>query len=81
VTQILEVALQNVEHRRKFSLKSLRAIPFVGAWSQLKQNVTWYFGVGTHCKNWNSKESFQILKSFTMSLYISKRFWIIARWR
>lgn len=30
----------------KFSLKSLRAIPFVGAWSQLKQNVTGYFGVG-----------------------------------
>jgi phosphoenolpyruvate carboxylase len=31
----------------KFSLKNLRAIPFVGAWSQLKQNVTGYFGVGT----------------------------------
>ena len=31
----------------KMSLKSLRAIPFVGAWSQLKQNVTGYFGVGT----------------------------------
>ena len=31
----------------KFSLKSLRAIPFVGAWSQLKQNVPGYFGVGT----------------------------------
>lgn len=31
----------------KLSLKNLRAIPFVGAWSQLKQNVTGYFGVGT----------------------------------
>nr|MBA4167217.1 phosphoenolpyruvate carboxylase [Chitinophagaceae bacterium] len=31
----------------KFSLKDLRAIPFVGAWSQLKQNVTGYYGVGT----------------------------------
>lgn len=31
----------------RFSLKDLRAIPFVGAWSQLKQNVTGYFGVGT----------------------------------
>lgn len=30
-----------------FSLKDLRAIPFVGAWSQLKQNVTGYYGVGT----------------------------------
>ena len=29
------------------SLKNLRAIPFVGSWSQLKQNVTGYFGVGT----------------------------------
>jgi phosphoenolpyruvate carboxylase len=31
----------------RMSLKNLRAIPFVGAWSQLKQNVTGYFGVGT----------------------------------
>jgi phosphoenolpyruvate carboxylase len=30
----------------KLSLKDLRAIPFVGAWSQLKQNVTGYYGVG-----------------------------------
>ncbi len=29
------------------SLSDLRAIPFVGAWSQLKQNVTGYYGVGT----------------------------------
>ncbi len=28
-------------------MKDLRAIPFVGAWSQLKQNVTGYYGVGT----------------------------------
>lgn len=30
----------------KLSLKDLRAIPFVGAWSQIKQNVTGYYGVG-----------------------------------
>ena len=30
----------------KISLSELRAIPFVGAWSQLKQNVTGYYGVG-----------------------------------
>lgn len=28
-------------------LKDLRAIPYVGAWSQLKQNVTGYYGIGT----------------------------------
>jgi phosphoenolpyruvate carboxylase len=31
----------------KLSLKDLRAIPYVGAWAQLKQNVTGYYGVGT----------------------------------
>ncbi|WP_336515657.1 phosphoenolpyruvate carboxylase [Pollutibacter soli] len=34
----------------RLSLKDLRAIPFVGAWSQLKQNVTGYYGVGTALK-------------------------------
>ena len=32
------------------ALKDLRAIPFVGAFSQLKQNVTGYYGVGTALK-------------------------------
>ncbi len=31
----------------KLELKDLRAIPFVGSWSQIKQNVTGYYGVGT----------------------------------
>jgi phosphoenolpyruvate carboxylase len=31
----------------KLTLKDLRAIPYVGSWSQLKQNVTGYYGVGT----------------------------------
>jgi phosphoenolpyruvate carboxylase len=31
----------------KLSLDSLRAIPFVGAWSQMKQNVPGFYGVGT----------------------------------
>lgn len=34
----------------KLELKDLRAIPFVGSWSQLKQNVTGYYGVGSACK-------------------------------
>jgi phosphoenolpyruvate carboxylase len=31
----------------RITLDDLRAIPFVGSWSQLKQNVTGYYGVGT----------------------------------
>lgn len=34
----------------RFNLKDLRAIPYVGAWSQLKQNVTGYYGLGTAFK-------------------------------
>ncbi|HEX8355936.1 MAG TPA: phosphoenolpyruvate carboxylase, partial [Segetibacter sp.] len=31
----------------KLTIKDLRAIPFVGSWSQLKQNLTGYYGVGS----------------------------------
>jgi phosphoenolpyruvate carboxylase len=31
----------------QLNLDDLRAVPYVGAWSQLKQNVPGYFGVGT----------------------------------
>ena len=31
----------------KLTLEDLRAIPYVGAWSQMKQNVTGYYGVGS----------------------------------
>jgi phosphoenolpyruvate carboxylase len=34
----------------RLSLKDLRAIPFVGSWSQVKQNVTGYYGVGKALK-------------------------------
>ncbi|MFP4226579.1 MAG: phosphoenolpyruvate carboxylase, partial [Desulfobacterales bacterium] len=34
----------------KLTLKDLRAISFVGSWSQLRQNVPGYFGVGTALK-------------------------------
>ncbi len=34
----------------KLVLDDLRAIPFVGAWSQLKQNVPGFFGLGTALK-------------------------------
>lgn len=32
---------------QRLSLKDLRAIPFVGAWSQLKQNVPGFYGLGS----------------------------------
>ncbi|GGG10010.1 phosphoenolpyruvate carboxylase [Dokdonia pacifica] len=36
----------------------LRAIPFVGSWSQLKQNVPGFFGVGTALKHYEDKGEF-----------------------
>ena len=39
----------------KMSLKDVRAIPFVGAWSQMKQNVPGYYGVGTALKKMDEK--------------------------
>jgi phosphoenolpyruvate carboxylase len=54
----------------KFSLKSLRAIPFVGAWSQLKQNVTGYFGVGTALEKLEQQGKLpEIKKLYTESLF------------
>ncbi|MDO6519290.1 phosphoenolpyruvate carboxylase [Zobellia uliginosa] len=34
-------------NKKKLELTDLRAISFVGSWSQLKQNVPGYFGIGT----------------------------------
>ncbi len=46
----------------KINLKELRAIPFVGAWSQLKQNVTGYYGVGTALKKIDEQGRFEEVK-------------------
>jgi len=37
-------------NKAKLEFSDLRAISFVGAWSQLKQNVPGYFGIGTAIK-------------------------------
>lgn len=38
-------------NKAQLTLEDLRAISFVGAWSQLKQNVPGYFGIGSAIEN------------------------------
>lgn len=40
------------------NFSDLRAIPFVGSWSQLKQNVPGFFGVGTALKKYEEQGKF-----------------------
>lgn len=52
------------------SLKDLRAIPFAGSWSQLKQNVTGYYGVGSAFQQMEKKgKLLQLQKLYHQSLY------------
>ncbi len=41
---------------QQFSLKDLRAIPFVSAWSQIKQNVPGFYGIGTALQLMDEKD-------------------------
>ncbi|MFZ1529631.1 MAG: phosphoenolpyruvate carboxylase [Ferruginibacter sp.] len=55
----------------RLTINDLRAIPFVGAWSQLKQNVTGYYGVGTALKQMEDEGKFAVLKKiYHHSLFI-----------
>ncbi|MBC7868506.1 MAG: phosphoenolpyruvate carboxylase [Gloeobacteraceae cyanobacterium ES-bin-316] len=47
----------------KLSLKDFRAIPFVGSWSQLKQNVTGYYGVGSALQKADKQGQLVLLKA------------------
>lgn len=42
----------------QLNLKDLRAIPFVGSWSQLKQNVPGFFGVGSAIEEFEKRGDF-----------------------
>ena len=54
----------------RLTLKDLRAIPFVGSWSQVKQNVTGYYGVGTALKKAQEQGQFNVIKNlYKQSLY------------
>lgn len=44
------------------SLDSLRAVPYVGSWSQLKQNVPGYFGVGSALEQLEEQGKWSSLK-------------------
>jgi len=45
----------------KLNFDDLRAIPFVGSWSQLKQNVPGFYGVGTALKKYEDSGEFDKL--------------------
>ena len=50
--------------------EDLRAIPFVGSWSQLKQNVPGFFGVGTALKHYEDVGEFEkVQKLFKTSSF------------
>lgn len=52
------------------SLKDLRAIPFAGSWSQLKQNVTGFYGVGAALQQMEKQgKLLQLQKLYHQSLF------------
>ena len=48
----------------KLSLSDLRAIPFVGAWTQMKQNVPGFYGVGAALKKYEDEGKLDLVKDF-----------------
>lgn len=48
---------------KELNFSDLRAIPFVGSWSQLKQNVPGFYGVGTALKKYEDNGEFEKVKN------------------
>ena len=48
---------------KKLSLSDLRAISYVGSWSQLKQNIPGYYGVGTAIKQFKDAGRIEEVKN------------------
>ena len=61
-------------NKKTLEFKDLRAIPFVGSWSQLKQNVPGFYGVGTALEQadkngeWSSIENLYTNNKFFRTL-------------
>lgn len=47
---------------KEFNFSDLRAIPFVGSWSQLKQNVPGFYGVGTALEYMERNNQFEAVE-------------------
>lgn len=52
---------------KKLAFEDLRAIPFVGSWSQLKQNIPGYYGVGTAIQHLQSQGRLDEVKALFKS--------------
>ena len=59
-------------HKKKLELTDLRAISFVGSWSQLKQNVPGYFGIGTAIKTLKDQGKLEDLKKLFQEVPLFK---------
>lgn len=57
-------------HSEGLKFEDLRAIPFVGSWAQMKQNIPGFYGVGTALKQLKKKGKLKELKEmYSQSLF------------
>ena len=59
-------------NKKKLELSDLRAISFVGSWSQLKQNVPGYFGIGTAIQTLKNQGKLRELKKLYRNIPLFK---------